>query len=151
MTMTAGASSVRVRYPRAAEGLRALATMQRTAGTGLTLQPSPEPLVQMQALFVGSDRATRVPEGAGTSGIQRTVTVTPSRPVGWARVPDQGWGRRPKLHGMQGVRGSNPLSSTRHNAGRRWRITRQPMEQRAGQVRMTPSTTWMRETTSRPS
>jgi hypothetical protein len=26
--------------------------------------------------------------------------------------PDLRWGRRPKLHGMQGVRGSNPLSST---------------------------------------
>jgi hypothetical protein len=23
--------------------------------------------------------------------------------VGWAHVPDLGWGRRPKLHGMQGV------------------------------------------------
>jgi hypothetical protein len=23
--------------------------------------------------------------------------------VGWAPVPDLGWGRRPKLHGMQGV------------------------------------------------
>jgi hypothetical protein len=34
---------------------------------------------------------------------------------------------------MQEVRGSNPLSSTRHNAGRRWRITRLPMEHRAGQ------------------
>jgi hypothetical protein len=30
----------------------------------------------------------------------------------WAHVPDLGFGRRPKLHGMQGVRGSNPLSST---------------------------------------
>jgi hypothetical protein len=37
------------------------------------------------------------------------------------------------LDGMQGVRGSNPLSSTRHNAGRRWRTTRLPMEHRAGQ------------------
>jgi hypothetical protein len=27
-----------------------------------------------------------------------------------------GWGSKPELHGMQGVRGSNPLSSTRHNA-----------------------------------
>jgi hypothetical protein len=29
--------------------------------------------------------------------------------------------------------GSNPLSSTRHKAGRWWRITRLPMEHRAGQ------------------
>jgi hypothetical protein len=34
---------------------------------------------------------------------------------------------------MQGVRGSNPLSSTRHNMGRRWRITRLPTEHHAGQ------------------
>jgi hypothetical protein len=32
------------------------------------------------------------------------------RPLGWAPAPDLGWGRRPKLHGMQGVRGSNPLT-----------------------------------------
>jgi hypothetical protein len=40
---------------------------------------------------------------------------------------------QPRIDGMQGVRGSNPLSSTRHNAGRRWRITWLPMEHRAGQ------------------
>jgi hypothetical protein len=34
-------------------------------------------------------------------GIQRSATVTSRRPVGWARVPDLGWGSRPKLHGMQ--------------------------------------------------
>ena len=32
--------------------------------------------------------------------------------MSWAHIPDLGWVRRPKLHGMQGVRGSNPLSST---------------------------------------
>jgi hypothetical protein len=24
--------------------------------------------------------------------------------VGWAQIPDLGWGRKPKLHGMQGVK-----------------------------------------------
>jgi hypothetical protein len=51
-----------------------------------------------------SPRATRVPQAAGTSGIQRSVTVTSRRPVGWAHGCDLGWGTRPKLHGMQGVR-----------------------------------------------
>ena len=46
---------------------------------------------------------------------QRSVTVTSRRPVGSVRTSDLGWGRRPKLHGMQVVRGSNPLSSTHTN------------------------------------
>jgi hypothetical protein len=33
-------------------------------------------------------RATHVPQAAVTSGIQRIVTVTPSRPVGWACTSD---------------------------------------------------------------
>jgi hypothetical protein len=37
------------------------------------------------------------------------------RPQGRAHAADLGRASRPKLHGMQGVRGSNPLSSTRHN------------------------------------
>jgi hypothetical protein len=56
----------------------------------------------------------------------------------------EGYVNRCGWHGMQGVRGSNPLSSTRHNAGRRWRITRLPMEHVQVRVRVTPSTTWMR-------
>jgi hypothetical protein len=32
--------------------------------------------------------------------------------MGWAHIPDLGVRGGPKLHGMQGVRGSNPLSST---------------------------------------
>jgi hypothetical protein len=35
-----------------------------------------------------------VPQAAVTSGIERTTTVTSRRPVGWALVPDLGWGRR---------------------------------------------------------
>jgi hypothetical protein len=55
----------------------------------------------VRAIVVLADRATHVPQAAVTSSIQRTVTVTPRRPVGRAHVPDLGWGRRPKLHGMQ--------------------------------------------------
>jgi hypothetical protein len=38
-----------------------------------------------------------------TSGMQRTVTVNWRRPFDWAHVVDLGWGRRPKLHGMQAL------------------------------------------------
>ena len=52
-----------------------------------------------------------------------TVTVTSRRPVGWAPVPDLGWGRSPKLHGMQGVRTVFPQLSrglrTIHDQGPR--------------------------------
>jgi hypothetical protein len=48
-------------------------------------------------------RATRVPEGAGTSGIQRAVTVTPRRPLDCMHVSDLGQGTGPKLHGMHEV------------------------------------------------
>jgi hypothetical protein len=51
-------------------------------------------------------------QAAVTSGIQRTVTVTPRGPLSGPSAPDQGERSRPKLHGMQGVRGSNPLSCT---------------------------------------
>jgi hypothetical protein len=66
----------------------------------------------VRSLVVLAGRATRVPQAAVTSGIQRTVTVNSRRPLDWAPASDLGWGKRPKLHGMQGVRGSSPLSST---------------------------------------
>jgi hypothetical protein len=44
--------------------------------------------------------------------------------MGWAHVSDLGWGRRPKLHGMQGVTtvsgGMSVPSSTV------WRLRRRP-------------------------
>jgi hypothetical protein len=43
---------------------------------------------QPEAVLVLAGRATRVPQAAGTSGIPRTITVTPRRPVGWAHAPD---------------------------------------------------------------
>jgi hypothetical protein len=86
--------------------------MQWSPGTGLTLRGELEPVAAGANTVVLAGRATHVPQAAVTSGIQRALTVTQSRPLGWAPVPDLQWGRRPKLHGMQGVRGSNPLSST---------------------------------------
>ena len=54
-------------------------------------------------IVVLAGRATRVPQAAGTSGIHRTVTVSTRGLWYWARGSDVGWGRRLKLHGMQGV------------------------------------------------
>src|SRR5215216_4902528 len=82
----------------------------------------PRPPVELGAVaacwerVVLAGRAARVPEAAVMSGNQRTLTVNRRESMSWAHAPDLGWGRRPKLHGMQGLRGSNPLSSTRHNA-----------------------------------
>jgi hypothetical protein len=53
-------------------------------------------------------RATHVPEGAGNSGIQRTVTVNPTGPLSWLSAPDPGDPTFEKLHGMQEVRDSIP-------------------------------------------
>ena len=72
---------------------------------GLTLRPSWEPSPSGESVVVLAGRATRVPQAAVTSGMQRSVTVNSRRPMGWAHIPDLGWGRRPKLHGMQGVQG----------------------------------------------
>jgi hypothetical protein len=59
-------------------------------GPGLRSNWSHRP--QVEAILTLAERATRVPEAAVTSGIQRTVTVTPRRPLGRARVSDLGWG-----------------------------------------------------------
>ena len=37
-----------------------------------------------------ADRAIRVPQAAGTSGIRGTVTVTSKMPMGWAPASDLG-------------------------------------------------------------
>jgi hypothetical protein len=55
-------------------------------------------------MVVLAGRATRVPLAAVTSGIQRTTTVTSRELSYWAHSSDHGWKRRPKLHGMQGVK-----------------------------------------------
>jgi hypothetical protein len=70
-------------------------------------QDGPHPPADLEAVaarcepLVLADRATHVPQAAVTSGMQRTVTVTPTGPAGWVCASDLGWGRRPKLHGMQ--------------------------------------------------
>jgi hypothetical protein len=88
----------------AASGLRPLPTKWWVIGGRPhppgQLEPSPS-----GASIVGLvGRATAVPEAAVTSGIQRTTMVTRKEPEGWAPVPDLGRRRRPKLHGMQGVK-----------------------------------------------
>jgi hypothetical protein len=66
-------------------------------------------------------------------GHQRSTGVYPNLGRDQHKRRDQHRLSARSLDGMQGVRGSNPLSSTRHKAGRRWRITRLAMEHRAGQ------------------
>ncbi len=80
-----------------------LPTSRWTPRTGLTLRPSWEPSPPRANVVLLGNRATHVPQAAVTSGIQRTVTVSRRGPMAWAVGSDLGWGRRPKLHGMQGV------------------------------------------------
>jgi hypothetical protein len=81
----------------------ALAHEAAVTEDGLTHRSSWEPSPPRASPVVLVGRATRVPQAAGTSAIQRTLTVTSRRPVGWAHAPDLGWGSGPKLHGMQAV------------------------------------------------
>jgi hypothetical protein len=45
------------------------------------------------------------------SGTERTITVTRSRPLGWARGSDLARLSAEKLHGMQGVEFKGPFDS----------------------------------------
>jgi hypothetical protein len=56
-----------------------------------------------------ASRATCVPQVAVTSGTWRSSTVTPTGSVAWASAPDLAHWSKPKLHGMQGVRGLGAL------------------------------------------
>jgi hypothetical protein len=62
------------------------------------------------ASFAG--RATRVPQAAVTSGIQRTATVTPTGPLRWVLAADLDRCHGEKLHGMQGVKSSSACGQT---------------------------------------
>jgi hypothetical protein len=84
--------------------LRGLPTTQLIAEA----RPHPTVKVEPAAPYGGrvilAGRATRVPQAAVTNGIQRTTTVTPIGPLGWASASDLASWRSPKLHGMQGVK-----------------------------------------------
>jgi hypothetical protein len=58
----------------------------------------------VRIVVVLTGRATRVPQAAVAGGMQRSATVTRRGPMAWAQRSDLGWGRKPKLHGMQGVK-----------------------------------------------
>jgi hypothetical protein len=66
----------------------------------------------LRTIVVLAGRATDVPEAAVTNGMQRSTTVTPRRPMGWAPVSDLRRGSRAKLHGMQEVRPATGLQRT---------------------------------------
>jgi hypothetical protein len=74
-------------------------------GTGLAQHESRIRRLNALAVSFSPGRATRVPQVAVTSGIQRTTTVIGSGLLRWALASDLGWGRSPKLHGMQVVTG----------------------------------------------
>jgi hypothetical protein len=97
------AGQSRISPPGCREPSGLLPTMQWLPRSGLTPWPCWEPLPPRSRNVVLAGRATHVPQAAVTSGIQRTVTVTSRRPVGWVHAADLGWGSGPKLHGRQGV------------------------------------------------
>ena len=110
-------------HPGCREPSGLFSTRRRVAEDGPRPLGALEPSPPGSSIVVLTGRATRVPQAAGTGGIQRTITVTSRRPVGWAPVPDLVWGRSPKLHGMQGVRTVFPQLSrglrTIHDQGPR--------------------------------
>jgi len=79
---------------------------QRGAGHRAWASPSGqlEPLSPGGSIVGLAARATRVPQAAVTSGIQRTTTVTQRRPLAWPHAADLGDLPAEKLHGMQGVK-----------------------------------------------
>ena len=108
--------SVLVAEDRSAEGVRDPTRPEELprrirglAHETVVTEDGPYPLDELGAVastcevVVLTGRATRVPEAAGTSGIKRTVTVTRRGSLSGPLTPDLGWGRRPRLHGMQGV------------------------------------------------
>jgi hypothetical protein len=103
-------SSLPTRLPRALRALAHEAVDHR--GLASPLWAGWEVLPPGASTVVLAGRATHVPQAAVTSGNQRTVTVTRRRSLNRLPAPDLGKRSRAKLHGMQGVRGSNPLSST---------------------------------------
>jgi hypothetical protein len=91
---------VSIQLPRA---LRTLAHEPRSPRTGLTLWAGWEPSPPDASVAVLASRATGVPQAAVASGIQGTVTVTPTGLFRWTLVSDPGRRDGGKLHGMQGV------------------------------------------------
>src|SRR5215203_4769866 len=67
-----------------------LPTRSSSPRTGLTLRPSWEPSPPGASVVVLAGRATHVPNGAGTSGNQRTVTVTRRKSLNRSPAPDLG-------------------------------------------------------------
>jgi hypothetical protein len=71
-----------------------------------------EPSPPGTSLAVLPGRATHVPEGADSSGIPRTTTVTSRDRLSWLPALDLGGWRSPKLHGIHGVRARSSQPTT---------------------------------------
>jgi hypothetical protein len=106
-----GRSGVRVSPPGCREPP---GSWQRGAGHRAWASPSGqlEPLSPGGSIVGLAARATRVPQAAVTSGIQRTTTVTQRRPLAWPHAADLGDLPAEKLHGMQVVK--HPSKPTTH-------------------------------------
>jgi hypothetical protein len=72
--------------------LRRLANEAVVTWNGLHPTLELEPSAPRANLVVLAGRATYVPQAAVTSGMQRTVTVTRRRHLGWPHAADLGWG-----------------------------------------------------------
>ena len=73
------------------------------------------PLPPGENIVVLAGRATRVPQAAVTSGMQRSVTVTSRGPLSWMLPTDLGLRQGATLHGMQGVRVQSPYHQCHSN------------------------------------
>jgi hypothetical protein len=87
--------------PAAATLLFANEAGSRRGRASPPLLASGKPSPPAASMVVLAGRATRVPEGAGTGGIQRSITVTPRGLLRWASAPDLDRRHDAKLHGMQ--------------------------------------------------
>jgi hypothetical protein len=79
---------VRVSRPGSRQPSRGLPTRRWSPRTGLALLRELGAVATDASLVVLAGRATRVPQAAVTSGIQRSITVTRRGPFRWANAPD---------------------------------------------------------------
>jgi hypothetical protein len=97
-------TGVQIDPPRLSRALRAL------ANDSVVAEDQPRRLARVGAVaashsdVVLAGRATRVPQAAVTSGIQRSTTVSQQDSISWAHAADLRMVGGPNLHGMQGVR-----------------------------------------------
>jgi hypothetical protein len=121
--ISGGGSTFEPPHPAAREPFRLLPTSRWWPRTDGPHPPSSwEPSPPGTSIAVLAGRAIRVPEGAVTSGIQRTTTVTRRGPMGWAHGSDLGWEEARNCIAYKGSSASGWLTpwplTTRRSLGR---------------------------------